>query len=171
MRRTTTTLAAIALAITGIAATPDASGPENVDHEVELTAEGFAVQGAPDTGAINVWTHMSIWDGNTCSSSSPDNRCERVLVHVREGGEATFVLQAAYEIADYDLVVFESGPSGEAFGVAGHEQSEVFVAGEGPIPVPGPETVTLEVDEDSWLLAVVFYRAAGGGFTLTGELA
>ena len=175
-RRPPLALAACVLAGT-IAAAPSTGTPStgtppgDVDHEVELTAEGFALHDAQEAAAVNVWTHLSLWDGNTCHSSSPDNRCERILVHALEEGEATFVLQAEVPVADYDLVVFESGPSGEAFSIAGHEQAEVFVAGEGPIPVPGPESVTIDVDADAWYLVVVFHRAAAGGWMLTGELA
>lgn len=146
--------------------------PGDVDGELELTfAEPVTFSGEQATGAVNVWSHVSIWDGNTCWSDSVENRCDRILVHVAEGGDATFTMTPGYAPADYDLVIYESSKSGEAFTRIAQSQNEMFVAGEGPVPLPGPETVTFDTDEDGWYLAVVFYRAAGGGYELVGELA
>ncbi len=178
--RASVLIPALAAALALTAAAPSATTtrdaaqqpPGGVDHEAELTADSpVEYLGEEATGAINAWTHLSLWDGNTCYSDSPDNPCDRILVYVPEGGEATFTMTPNYEPADYDLVVFESGKSGEAFSQVAHEQNETEVAGEGPIPLPGPESVTFDARDDGWYLAVVFYRAAGGGYTLTGELA
>ncbi len=166
-------LAVGALALSmGAAAPTNSTPPDGIDFEmIVTTGASGTIEGATDTGAVNVWTHFSTHDPETCSSASPDNRCDKTLVWVEDDGELTFTLDAAYDVADYDLVVWESGKSGSAFNEAGRNITNVTPPGLGQIPIPGDETVTFEAKAQSYYLAVVFYRAAGGGYTLTGELA
>lgn len=172
-RRVTLAGLSAVLATTLVAAGPAAQQPPGgIDHEAEFGIDApFEYAGATDTGGVVVWTHLSLWDGNTCYSDSPDNKCDRILVHAMDKGEVTITMDATYDVADYDMVVFRSGPSGDAFSAMAHSQNEIFVEGEGPIPLPGDEQVTFETDADSWYLIGIFYRAAGGGYTLTGEIA
>jgi hypothetical protein len=166
------TLAAV-LAVPVLAAGPSTQAPpEGIDGEMSLTrADESSYASKSDTGGVNVWTHISAWEP-TCASSGDnhDNRCEKVLLHVEDAGFATITMSANYEGMDYDLVIFKSAQSGSAYYKVAQSQNEIFVESEGPIPLPGDETVTFKAEADSWYLAVVFYRAAGGGYTLTGQI-
>lgn len=176
LRRPLLTMASAMAGLSLLAFAPQTSDPAEgepgyVDHRVTLASGDAASWDAPtDTGSVNYWAHSSIWDGNTCYSGSADNKCDRILVRADDKGAVTVTMTPNNEYMDFDLLVYNASSSGEAFGVVAHEQNQMMIADTGPYPLPGAETVTFDAKADKYYLAVVFYRAGGGGYVLDAAM-
>jgi len=166
-RRSQAAVAAILLLPALIGAGPSSDGatpPDGVQYELTIAAgeSGTVTTTVAEGAAVNAWAHMSVWDPNTCTPTSPENRCDRTLIQFVDSGVAMVGFSTTLPVADYDLVVFTSDESG--YGgrtilgeVVGYDVGE------------GGE-LTFDVDEGDWVLAVMFYRTAGGGYDLTAAL-
>ncbi len=168
-----TRLLAAALAAAAVAAAPSGQAPpDGIDFDLVVTAaEPASAAVGADVVAVNVWTHFSLLDPNTCSSASPDNRCEKALLFFEDGGEATVTVAAGQPVGDYDVVVYASGESGTAYDEVGRSIAHVNPAGLGAFPLPGDELVSFEAEAGKHYLAVVFHRAGIGGYELTASVA
>lgn len=154
MRRITSGLAAAALAVTVVAAGPaQQSPPEGIDHELEV-AKGSTgtVEGTAGSGG----TTLADNDPENCNSGDVTWMCEKVLVKFTGSGTADVLLHASYPIADFDLSFYKSDKDGKVGEV-------VFDSGE----LPGTdESGSFAAKKGEYYLGVVYYFAAGGGYTL-----
>lgn len=168
MRKLIIATATAAIALSTVAAGPQASQspPDGYEAEFELKkGEAFTFEGAQDTGGIT--GPFGADNGEYCSGEvGVGGKCDFILVNAKGSGLVSFVLEASFNPADYDIRFYESDESGSI----GEE-----VASSGTLygPVEDETIISLAPVESGefeakrgYYAILVDYYAAGGGYTL-----
>ncbi len=173
MRKLVATLAAAATAFSVVAAGPATTSAAELQFELEVGSGETVTYEAPEADygtTAGALFGFNLTDPADCGTSA-DNRCDRGLVKANGNGEMTFVLDANYDPADFDVTVYASdkdGAIGEEVATSGNFYSPVALEDEGLAPT---EHATFEVKRGKYYYFVVSYYMAGGGYGLDVSIA
>ncbi|MFT5223154.1 MAG: hypothetical protein ACI867_001465 [Glaciecola sp.] len=150
-----------------------ADPPEGYQFAAELKkGDAASFEGSEETGGVNIssLTQQLIFEQgpNDCSADSYQEKCDRALLDIKSKGSFDMLFTPAYG-GDFDVYLYEADEDG----VAGDEITFSALGWSlvaDPFGVAGPtEAFTVDLKKGTYAL-VVYYFAAGGGYTMDVSL-